>query len=118
MITPHTLYMFRFELPDGVHIATHRTVLRPKTSEEVKALHEQISKAIMQNPDAVIDWNSLKAVKDPNEIEKAVEALRKENPSRPLAQDLGLDATNRLLTNPEVARTIAAANNLESDLNP
>lgn len=115
MITAITTYMFRFNLPDGPHIATHRTVTRPKDDKDQEAiikLRDEINKAIGQNPDATIEWDSLRAVKSHEEIVAAVNDLKAEDPDRPLAHELGIDATNRFLTNPEVAQTLAAANEM------
>ena len=118
MITPYTTYMFRFKLPDGWHIATHKCTIRPKNEDEVKELFKSIAGPIMINPDAEIDFNSVRVVTDPAQIDKAVAELKAENPERILGHELGLDVTNRLLTNPEVARTIAAAQSPDAQLNP
>ena len=42
MITPYTTYMFRFKLPDGWHIATHKCTIRPKNEDEVKNVVEWV----------------------------------------------------------------------------
>lgn len=100
------LYMFRFTLPDGVHIAAHRDM--PSVTPEMKeAVMDRIRMWASQNPDAQVDFNSLKAVKSLDEIADAAKQLQAENPERRLATDLGLDTPNRIMTNPDLARANA-----------
>jgi hypothetical protein len=112
--TPYTAYIFRFTLPDGPHIAVHRSIKRPRNEEEVKALHQDILVATVgQNPDCEVDFSTLRAVAEKDlekEIAEEARKLKEENPDRPLANELGLDHTNRLLSNPDVAKVVAAAN--------
>ena len=108
-------FMFQIVLPDGKHILVHRTHVELRNSDDVKKLHEEIARVVSSNPDAVYLPETLRQISSHDEVVEAVKKLREEEPSRPLATDLGLDATNRLLTNPEIARTIAAARSQQSE---
>src|SRR4051812_45418846 len=109
MIPGHRIIAFRFKLPDGDHIATHNTYVDPKWTKEEKQAHlvATIKQALSQSPDAELLEDSLVDQSEkPGTLHEMVRKLREENPDRPLANDLGLDANNRLLTNPEIARTL------------
>lgn len=100
------LYQVNFDLPDGEHImAVHSISIR--TSGDAAFVREKITKLVKVNPDA--NNIRIKAVRDPEEIEKAAKELHEANPDRILADDLGLDTANRLLTDPSIARNLGAA---------
>lgn len=111
-------FAFRFSLPDGDHIGRHTMHIRSDIKKDGvrKAVIDSINKGLGQNEDAHFDGNVLEeSTHDHSVIDKMVAKLRAENPNRPLANDLGLDTNNRLLTNPEVARNIAAANQVQQE---
>jgi hypothetical protein len=101
------IYMFRFNLPDGVHLAGHRTTTPWQTDEDKQSIVDDIKRHLSQNPDAVLIEDSIKPVKSYDEIMDAAKQLKAENPERKLAHEMGLDTPNRLLTNPDVARAYA-----------
>jgi hypothetical protein len=89
------LYLIPFELPDGPHIAAGYG------SENAEKAGRQFAPAILQNPEAKYDPTKIRRATH-EEIEQAARELREQDPSRPLATDLGLDSPARVLTNPEV----------------
>lgn len=109
-------FVFRIELPDGPHVATHLAPIQGdlKKPEVHAAAVASIKKGLAQNDDAVLDEDSIQdATTDYSVLEKMVEQLRAENPARPLADDLGVQG--QILAKPEVARTIAAANKVQEE---
>jgi uncharacterized protein YecE (DUF72 family) len=102
------LYMFRFNLPDGVHIAGHRDIpIRKGNAEDLAGVHQRIKQWASQNDDAVVDFDSLTPVDDYTVIAEAAKRLKEENPERPLANEMGLDTPNRVMTDPSIARAHA-----------
>ena len=107
-------FMFQIMLPDGKHLLVHKCHMNVNTQEDVEKLYKELDKAVSQNPDAKVLYETVRQFTDHSEVEAAAKKLREEDPSRPLATDLGLDATNRLLADPSIARTIAAARSVDS----
>jgi hypothetical protein len=107
----HAIYAFRATFPDGDHILTHNCPWWPDADGKIpQRVFDNINVAISQNPDVKVRQDSLKLISNkPALLDEMIDALRSEEPNRPLANDLGLDKTNRLLTNPEISRGIAAA---------
>jgi hypothetical protein len=89
-------YIVHFTLPDGEHILTGFS------SPDMKVATEHYRRIVTQNPEATFDPAKVKVIKDPAEVDAAIAALREQDPSRPLATDLGLDSPVRILTNPSV----------------
>lgn len=93
----HHKIAFRFNLPDGDHIAVHNTFVDKGWDKDTKqrSLATTIKNSLVQNPDAKLDENSfvdLSLEKDPQgKLRDMVEQLRREDPNRPLADDMGLD---------------------------
>lgn len=112
----HCIYFFRATFPDGDHILTHNCAWWPDADGKIpQRVIDNINQAVSQNPDVRIRTDSLRVMRSPNDLQAAIDQLRSEDVNRPLANDLGLDKTNRLLTNPEVSRGIAAAQGKSGD---
>lgn len=106
-------YFFYVELPDGKHLLVHNTNNQARNKEEIADLYKELEQCVAQNPDARVLYDTVRQYSDHSEVLAEAKKLREEDPDRPLATDLGLDRTNRLLTNPEVSRTIASARELQ-----
>lgn len=116
----HVRAAFRFKLPDGDHIMSMNTFIDPglRGDDRHAVLVDKAIRLVAQNPDAEIDQDSIVEYQDkPELLDKMVQQLRDEarKAGRPLADDLGLDSNARLLTNPEVARTVGSAHRALED---
>lgn len=101
-------YLLRFSLPDGEHLAV---IDAPEVVDEASAqlVTNHAHAALSQNRDYKLgDIEPLNSILD---VQKHVEELKARNPNRPLAHELGLDTPNRILTNPEIPRGLAAMYN-------
>lgn len=100
------LYAVRFNLPDGEHImAVHSVATRVQADADF--VRGEVNKILSTNPDS--ELISIEMVEGPHVFKQMEDDLRAKNPDRPLAGDLNLDTANRLLTNPQIARDLAAS---------
>lgn len=109
-IQSHRVYAFRVNFPHGPAILAHNNIDAQTDDERRKVLRE-IRKVVASNPDAKLDENSIVKLNSYDEVAGLVEDLRKELGDKPdalqLQTDMGLDTPNRLLTNPEISRSLA-----------
>lgn len=91
------MYLVHFSLPDGKHLML--------MNSHPSVAGEHAKRLAGQNPDAVVD--KVEILQSQEHFDAAVAAIRDENPGRQLANELGLDSTNRILTDPTIARTLA-----------
>lgn len=88
-------YQVTFTLPDGEHI------IAGFSSENINIARQHYRRIVEQNPEARFDPAKV-VPSTPDKVKAAVDSMRAADPSRPLADNLGLDTPNRVLTNPEV----------------
>lgn len=105
----HRKYMVKFNLPDGPHVAVHDDIVI-EGREDAEAVTQRVMMFISQNPDAVlVDVEPLGSQK---QLDEEVKRVKDAVPGRPTADELvesgQIDVTNRLMTNPEIPRGIAA----------
>lgn len=105
----HRKYIVHFTLPDGRHVAVMDSIVI-EGEEDAKFVTSACMMALSQNPDAKLD--DIVPMQSMTQLQGEVDKLKAENTNRPLADDLVaqgvIDEPNRLLTNPEIPRGLAA----------
>lgn len=95
----HYLYLIRYSLPDGKHLMTMNA--HPSVAEKDAKIF------VGRNPDA--KFESFEILQSEQQLLDEIEKIRAENPNRPLANELGLDTPERIMTDPTIARNLAAS---------
>lgn len=95
-------YLVPVMFPDGMRI------LEGFTSPDKEEAIRHIRQAIETNPDIQFDPKDIQWNVTPEESQAAKDKWLEENPGRVPAREMGLDTGNRLLTDPQIARDLAA----------
>lgn len=94
----HGKYLITFSLPDGKHLQV--------MNAHPSVVEDHARRFVSHNPDG--KFISVVPLQSEQHLQEAIDALRAENPGRPLANELGLDTPNRIMADPQIARDLAA----------
>jgi hypothetical protein len=98
-------YLLPVNFPDGVRIVEGFTT----PDRDVAIQH--IRQALETNPDVTFNVEDIQWNVTPEQSESMRAKWAEENPDRVPAREMGLDTGNRLITNPQIARDLAAQKN-------
>lgn len=103
------LYLVRFELPDGEHLASLRSVALTDENAAAFVTRDARTKLATNEDVKILD---IEPIPDGDEGEKFIQEntrkLYEKYPDRVGAEQLGLDTPNRIITDPEIARGLAS----------
>lgn len=110
-LTQHVIYLVRFQLADGPHIAAAHEVkaVTPQQLDEVKRrIAWVMNQTSAEYPNGNPDFKILEVRESSHEEIQGEAQKLKAIPGRVGADEIGLDTPNRVLNEPQITQAIAA----------